>query len=124
MLEPANIAVEEGAEIAHAVFEHGEAVDPAAEGEALPLVGVEPAIGDDARMDHSAAQDLHPALVSADDPPALLDRPADIELRGGLGEGEIGRPKAHHDVVTLEEGFDEGLERPLQVAERDAPIDR
>ena len=46
MLEPAQIAVEEGAQIVHAVFEHRQPIDADAEGEALPLVGIEPAGGD------------------------------------------------------------------------------
>ena len=37
MIEPASVAVEEGPQIVHPVFEHGEAVDAHAEGEALPL---------------------------------------------------------------------------------------
>src|SRR3546814_2049071 len=37
------VAVEEGAEVVHAIFQHREPVDPDPEGEALPFVGVEPA---------------------------------------------------------------------------------
>jgi hypothetical protein len=41
MLEPADIAVEEGAQVIHAVLEHRQAIDSAAEGEALPFLGIE-----------------------------------------------------------------------------------
>ncbi len=43
MLQPAHIRLEEGAQVRHAVFEHGEAVDAHAEGEALGPVRVEAA---------------------------------------------------------------------------------
>src|SRR5690606_2320164 len=43
MLEPAHIGVEEGAQVRHAVFQHGDAVDAHAPGEALILVRIEPA---------------------------------------------------------------------------------
>jgi len=38
MAQPPEVAVEEGAQIVHAIFEHGEPIDAAAEGEALPFV--------------------------------------------------------------------------------------
>ena len=104
-------------------FEHRQTVDAAAEGEALPLVGVEPHVGDHARMDHPAAEDLHPAFLSADDATALLHRPADVDLGRGLGEREVGGAHPQHDVVALEEGLEEGLERPFEVAEGDALVD-
>ena len=67
MLEPAHIAVEEGAQIVHAIFEHRQPVDAAAEGEALPFVGIEPAIGDHPGMDHAASR---AAPSSASVPPS------------------------------------------------------
>ena len=116
MLQPAQIAVEEGAQIIHAIFEHRQPIDAGAEGEALPFVGVEPASGDDARVDHAAAEHFHPALAAADHAAALLHRPADIDLGRRLGEGEIAGPHAEHDVVALEEGLEEGLQRPFEMA--------
>ena len=53
---------------------------PGAEGEALPLVGIETAGGDDLGVDHAAAQHLHPAFRPADDAAALFHRPADVDL--------------------------------------------
>jgi len=55
MLQPADIAVEEGAQVIHPVLEHRKTIDPAAEGEALPLVGIEAAVPDHPRMDHPRA---------------------------------------------------------------------
>ena len=72
MAQPAQIAVEEGAQIIHSIFEHGEPVDAAAEGEALPFVGIEPAGGDDARVDHAGAQQLHPPVAATEDAAAVL----------------------------------------------------
>ncbi|PAV93529.1 hypothetical protein WR25_02286 [Diploscapter pachys] len=82
MLQPADIAVEEGAKVVHAVFQHGEPVDPAAERKALPFVGVQPARFDDLGVDHAAAQHLHPAAARPTDHAlALLDRIADVDFR-------------------------------------------
>src|SRR3546814_18895883 len=63
MRQPPEVAVEEGAEVVHAIFQHREPVDPDPEGEALPLVGVEPAVRDHAAVDHAAAEQLHPRLA-------------------------------------------------------------
>src|SRR4051794_17344092 len=51
MLQPADIAVEEGAQIVHAIFEHRQPIDAAAEREALPLIGIKPAGGDHLGVD-------------------------------------------------------------------------
>src|SRR3546814_9295405 len=66
MAEPAQVAVEEGTKVVHAVFQHGEPIDAGAEGEPLPFVGIEPAGFEHARVDHSGAEDLHPAVGAAD----------------------------------------------------------
>ena len=66
MLEPAHISVEEGAEVRHAVFQHGDAVDTHAPGEALIHVRIEPAETQDVGMHHPAAQDLHPVIALAE----------------------------------------------------------
>ena len=123
MLEPADIAVEEGAEVIHAVFQHRQAIDSAAEREALPFVRVEAEVRDHARMHHPAPEHLHPALLAADHPASLLHRPADVDLGGWLGEREVGGAHAKHDVVALEEGAEERLERPIEVTERDSLVD-
>src|SRR5262249_19492366 len=59
MGEPAHVGLEEGAQIRHAVFEHGDAIDPQPPGEALVFVGVEAAIAQHVGMHHAAAENLH-----------------------------------------------------------------
>src|SRR4051812_5024625 len=113
MLEPADIAVEESAQIVHAVFEHRQAIDPAAEREALPLVRIEPAISDHSRVHHPRAEYLHPALLAPDDAAPLLHRPADIDLGRRLSEGEVRGAHADDDVVAFEESLEERLQRPF-----------
>src|SRR3712207_3882442 len=104
MLQPAQVAVEEGAEVVHSVFQHCEPVDAAAEGESLPFVGSEAAGGDHPRMDHSGAAELHEAVRAAQYPAALHHAVADVDLRRRLGEGEVAGPQAKDDVLALEKG--------------------
>src|SRR5438270_895940 len=113
MLQPADIAVEEGAEVVHPVFQHSEAVDTRAERKALPLVGVEPHVRDYTRVDHAAAEHFHPVVRPADYAATVLPRPTDLHVSRRLGEREIAREHADADVVPLEKCLEEGLERPL-----------
>ena len=105
MAQPAQIAVEEGAQVVHAVFEHRQPVDAGAEGEALPYIGIEPAIGDHFGVDHARAEQLHPMIGAAEHAPALLHMEADIDLGRRLGEREIGGPQPQDDVVALEKAL-------------------
>ena len=99
MPEPAQIAVEEGAQIGDAVFEHGDALDPHAEGEALIDVGIEAAIGEHLGMDHAGAENLEPIAAGADLEAAAFARAADIDFGRRLGEGEIARAEAHRQML-------------------------
>src|SRR4029078_6635544 len=54
MREPAHVGLEEGAQVRHPVFQHGDAVDSHAPGEALIFVGIEAAIAQDVGMHHPA----------------------------------------------------------------------
>src|SRR3546814_12372441 len=74
MLQPAQIGVEEGAQVGDAVFQHGDAVDAHAPGKALPFVGVEAAMLQHARMHHAGAENLEPVITLADAPHAPLAR--------------------------------------------------
>src|SRR3546814_19858386 len=87
MRQPPEVAVEEGAEVVHAIFQHREPVDPDSEGEALPFVGIEPAIRDHAAVDHAAAEQLHPRMavvvaIAPDDAAALFLFIADLDQIG------------------------------------------
>ena len=117
MVEPADVRLEERAQVRHAVFQHRDAVDPHAPGEALDLVGIEPAIAQHVRVDHAAAEDLEPVLALAEADLAALARALDVDLRRGLREREEGRAEPHLDLVDLEEGLAELLEHPLHVGD-------
>ena len=62
MLQPADIRLEEGAQVRHAVFQHGDAVDAHAPGETLDAVGVEAAVAQDVGVHHPAPAELEALL--------------------------------------------------------------
>src|SRR3569833_853395 len=64
--DPAQIAVEEVAQVRQAVFEHGDAVESHAPGEALIFVGVDAAVAQHIGVDHAAAENLQPVLALAE----------------------------------------------------------
>src|SRR6476659_6446950 len=88
MREPAHVGLEEGAQVRHPVFEHGDAVDPHAPGEALVFLGIESAIAQDVGMHHPAAENLEPVIALAETHLALLAPALDVDLKRRLGEGE------------------------------------
>src|SRR5262249_32702407 len=123
MGEPAHVALEERPQVRHSVFEHRDAIDPHAPGEALELVGIDVAVLEHVGMHHPAAEDLEPILALAE-PDAVLVAPAlDVDLERGFGEREIRRPEAHLDVIDLEECLAEFFENPLEMPEMRLPID-
>ncbi|EGE58936.1 hypothetical protein RHECNPAF_253009 [Rhizobium etli CNPAF512] len=117
MRHPADVGVEEVAQVGHAVFQHGDAVEAHAPGKALIFIRIEPAITQHVRMDHAAAEDLHPvgAFAELDDRTGAVA--LDVDLEGGLGEREEGRAKAHRHAVDLEEGLAELLEHPADIGD-------
>src|SRR5690606_6077328 len=121
--QPAHVRLEEGAQVRHAVFQHRDAVDAHAPGEALVLVRVEPAVAEHVGVHHAAAEDLQPVLALAEADLAALARALDVHLRRWLGEGEEGWAEAHLHLVDLEEGLAELLEDPLQVADVGGLVD-
>src|SRR6478735_12520861 len=66
-------------------------------------------------MDHAAAEHFHPALLTADNAAALLHRPADVDLGRRLGEGKVAGAHPDGDVIALEKGPEERLQRPFQM---------
>src|SRR5689334_10793221 len=88
MRQPAHVGLEEGAQIRHAVFEHRDAVDAHAPGEALVLVRIEPAIAQHVRMHHAAAENFHPIVAFAEADLALVAAVLDVDFEGRLGERE------------------------------------
>src|SRR5262245_44836326 len=86
--EPAHVGLEEGAQVRHAVFEHGDAVDAHAPGEPLVLVRIDADVAQHVRMHHPAAEDLHPVLAFAEADLVLALAALDVGLERGLGERE------------------------------------
>ena len=121
--EPVEVALGEGAQVGCAAPQRDHPLDADAPGEALPLLRVDAAAAQDARMHHSAAEYLEPLPARRDHDAAALAAAADVDLRRGLGEGEVAGPEAHRYVVAPEEGGDEGLYGPAQVPHVDAPVD-
>src|SRR5277367_2338660 len=115
VIDPAQVRVEEVAQIRQAVFEHRQAVEADAPGEALIDLRVEAAIREHIGMDHAAAEDFEPilALAEADLPARTAALDVDFERR--RGEGEKARAEAHADMRHFEERLAEFLEHPLQV---------
>src|SRR5262249_18943855 len=121
--EPAHVGLEERAQVRHAVLEHGDAVDPQAPGEALVLVGIEPAVSQHGGMHHAAAEDLQPVLAFAEADLVLVAPALDVDFQRRLGEREERRAEAHLHLVDLEERLAELLEDPLEVAEMRLLVD-
>src|SRR6266851_6915148 len=82
--EPAHVRLEERTQVGHAVFEHGDAVDPETPGKALVLVRIEPAILEHVRVHHAAAENLQPILALAEADLALVAAALDIDLERRL----------------------------------------
>src|SRR5947209_19099740 len=103
MLQPTHVRFEELTQIRHPVFQHGDAVDAHAPGEALILLGIEPAIAQHVGMDHAAAQNLQPVLAFAEADFAALAPALDVDLHRGFGERKERRPEAHFYCRHFEE---------------------
>src|SRR5215469_9058988 len=123
MGEPADIGLEERAQIWHAVFEHSDSIDPQSPREALILVRIEPAIAQHVRMHHAAAENLHPVVALAESDLALVASALNVDLERGLGERKKRRTEAHLDLIDLEECFAEFLQDPIQMPEVRTRID-
>src|SRR5215203_4700945 len=89
VVEPAHVRFEERAQVRHAVFQHGDAVDPHAPGKSLELVRVEAAVSQHVRVDHAAAEDLEPVGALAEADLATFAGALDVDLRGRFREREV-----------------------------------
>src|SRR5690348_2566279 len=123
MRQPAHVAVEQLAQITHAVFEHGDAIDAHAPGKALVDVGIDVAGAQNIWMHHAAAENLQPILALAKADFALVATALDVDFQRRLREREERRAEAHVDVVDLEEGLAELMQDPLEVAEMRLLVD-
>src|SRR6478735_6021337 len=124
----ADVALEHVAHVGDAVAEHQRAVDAHAEREAGVAVVVDAARGEHARVDHAAAAPLDPALALAGATVvdsgvlAAADEAAQVDLGGGLGEGEVRRTEAGADPLA-EHRRGEVVEGALEVGHGDALVD-
>ncbi len=98
-------------------------VDPHAPGEALVDIGVEPAIAQHVGVHHAAAQDLEPVAALADLHLGARAVALHVDFHRGLGEREEARAEAQRHVGDLEEGLEELLQHPAQLADMARLVD-
>src|SRR4030081_1647803 len=115
--EPAHVALEQLAQVGHAVFEHRDAIDAHAPGKALIDVGIDAAGAQHVRVHHAAAQNLEPVLAFAEADLALVAPALDVDLERGLGERKERGAESHVDVIDLEERLAELVQDPFEMAE-------
>src|SRR5581483_3425083 len=123
LLQDADVVVPEQPQIREPVPEHGDALDPEAEREAGPDLGVVADVDEHLRVDPAGTAHLDPAGVLADRAAlAVADEAGDVELDGRLGEREEARP--HADFTgRAEQLAEEVAHRALEVGERDPAVD-
>eukprot|EP01022_Parablepharisma_sp_SALTPOND_P031134 TRINITY_DN785_c0_g5_i1.p2 TRINITY_DN785_c0_g5~~TRINITY_DN785_c0_g5_i1.p2 ORF type:complete len:1059 (-),score=367.39 TRINITY_DN785_c0_g5_i1:4151-7327(-) len=113
LLQEAQVAFVEQAQVVDPITQHGQALKAGAERKTDVLLGIQTHVAHHARMHLAGTGDFQPAP---------LERTAaegDVDLGRGLGEGEIGGTEAHLQVVSLEEGLDEVEVDALEVSEAD-----
>src|SRR5262249_10951905 len=123
MGQPTHVSLEEGTQIRHAVFQHGDAIDPHAPGKPLVLVRIKAAITQHVWMHHAATENLHPIVTLAEANFALVAAISDVDLERRLRERKERRPKPHADAIDLEKRFEEFFEDPFHVAEMRGLVD-
>src|SRR5574340_767862 len=112
LLEEAQIALVEQAQIVHAVAQHRQAFHAQAESETEIFFAVDVDVLQHVGMHHAAAADLQPAAV-----------PAHVHLRRRLGEREERGPETHPQIVAFEEALQEVLHHALEIGETDLLVD-
>src|SRR3989441_974822 len=125
LLQVPNVVLVEETNVRRPGAKHREALDAAAEGEALVARGVIADAAQHVRVDHPAAGGLDPTVASAD--AALGVAPfageaAESDLRGRLGEREVIGPEADLPVAS-EDLPRERIEHALQVDHRELLVD-
>ncbi|ABA47491.1 hypothetical protein BURPS1710b_1895 [Burkholderia pseudomallei 1710b] len=115
--QEAQIVLEEQAQILHAVAQHRQPLEAAAERETDIALGIEPHVADHGRMHLAGTGNLEPLTGVL----AVLEHHVDLGRR--LGEREIRRTEAHENVVALEEFLQEIRISALQVREADVLVD-
>src|SRR6266851_4222023 len=117
LFEEAEVGFVEQADVIDVVLEHRDPLDPEAPGIAVPLLGIDAAVAQDLWMDHAAAPDFEPSLVPAAlAASARADAAGYVELKAGLGEGEVARADSHLALLAVER-LDHVHQRALHVAD-------
>ena len=65
MPQPAQVAIEEGTQVGHAVFQHCDPVDAHAESKALPFGRIDPTCFKHLGVHHAGAEDFEPVVALA-----------------------------------------------------------
>src|SRR5713226_2022235 len=130
LAQEAHVVLEKDLNIVDAVFQHGQAVDADAEGEAADFLRVVIHEAVDGGIDHAGAEELDPGRAFAlrtSSPTggrtgSSAERAGDVKFNGRLGEREIAGPKArlHPGAKKL---FYEILDGAGEVAEGDVGVD-
>ena len=123
LFEETGVVLGEHTEVGDAVLQVGDALDAHAEGIARVFLGVDAAELEHVGVDHTAAEDLHPAGVLAEATAfATTDEAGDVHLGRGLREGEVGGAQTDLGVGT-EHLLGKRQQHLLEVGERDVLVD-
>src|SRR5574337_1242853 len=124
LLEEAKVVAVKQADVIDAVLEHGDTRRPQAKGESGIAFRIVSDARQDIRMHHPRAQDLEPpAHLAQPAAGALAAEAVDGHIDARFNKREIVAPKADLPLVA-EEATHEGIQRPLQIGEGDALINR
>src|SRR5690242_9993821 len=122
--QEAHVALEERTDLVDAVTDHGDPLEPEAEGEPLPLLRVVADGLEHVRVDHPAAAELDPAREGADTTSlAVAEDAAHRQLGRRLGVGEVVGAEAGADGLVVEQALHEHLDGAEQVGQGDATVD-
>src|SRR6185436_11180580 len=124
LAEEADIVLKKDLDVVDLVFEHGQAIDAHAEGEAADFFGVVVNEAVDGGIDHASAEELDPARAFALGAStaagacagAAAEDAGDVEFDARLGEREIAGAEAGF-YSGAEELFDEILDGASEIAE-------
>src|SRR5215212_2415373 len=120
----AQVVLPEHADVGDRVAELRNPLQPTPESEARPRLGVDPAVLEHGRIDHPRTAHLQPAGVAACATALATADPARyVRLDGRLREREVVRSEPDRAVLAEERAHDV-QQRPLEVGEGDAAIDR
>src|SRR5690349_5409237 len=124
LAEEANVVLKKNLDVVDLVFEHGEAIDAHAEGEAADFFGVVVDEAVDGGIDHAGAEEFDPARAFAlgasaatcGCAAAAAEDAGDVKLDAGLGEREIAGTETSF-YTGAEKLFDEIFDGAGEIAE-------